>query len=198
MDKYTVTLTFTESVLGTIPKDPEVYAAYIAGVAALTDEALAEELETVEAVEEKGWTGFHMDDGTPVLYDYVVKGFFKSACYQMRSVTGSHSSKLTAYKKRIDGLVFPYPRRIPLVLPEGEKMGINERPLRASTAQGDRVALARSDTCPPGTTMAFTLEILGAISESLLREWLDYGRYMGLGQWRSGGWGRFTYELERQ
>ena len=26
-------------------------------------------------------------------------------------------------------------------------------------------------------------------------EWLDYGKRRGLGQWRNGGWGAFTYEL---
>ncbi len=131
------------------------------------------------------------------MYDYCIKGLFKSACYQMRSVDGSVSAKLTAYKKRIDGLVFVYPRRIRLVLPEGKKMGVLERPLRAQTAQGERVALARSDSCPAGTMMTFEIEVLGGIGEGLLREWLDYGRYMGLGQWRSGGYGRFTYEIEK-
>lgn len=195
MDKYKVTLTFTEPILGTIPKDPEVYAGYIAQKAALTDEALAEELATVERVEEKGWTGFHKVNDQPVIYDYVLKGFFKDACSMLRRVPGTKSEKMTAHKKIIDGLVFIEPRQIPLVF-NGAGMGVLERPLRAQTAQGERVTLARSDTCPAGTTMQFTVEILGGLDEKTLREWLNYGKKRGLGQWRNGGYGSFTYEME--
>jgi hypothetical protein len=28
----------------------------------------------------------------------------------------------------------------------------------------------------------------------LVREWLDYGRLRGIGQWRNSGRGRFTWE----
>jgi hypothetical protein len=195
MDKYGVTLTFTEPILGTVPKDPEVYAAYIATHEALTDEQVAEELATVEKVEEKGWTGFHkLADGTPILYDYVIKGFFKDACGMLRRAKGTKSEKIRAYKKVIDGLVFVTPRRIPLNI-NGGTMSVLERPLRAQTAQGERVALARSDTCPIGTTMAFELLVMGDVPKALLEEWLSYGAFRGLGQWRNASWGRFTYKL---
>ena len=194
--KRIVRLTFTEALLGTVTKDPEVYAAYIASKAALTDEQLAEELGTVEKVEEKGWTGFHQKDGQPIIYDYVLKGFFKDACGMLRRVKGTKSSKIRAYRKEIDGLVFIEPRQIPLVLPSGTKMGVLERPLRASTAQGDRIALARSDTCQPGTTLEFVVTVLGgSIDAEQLIEWLDYGALRGLGQWRSASYGRFTYQV---
>jgi len=193
--KRMIKLTFTEPILGTVTKDPEVYAAYIASKAALTDDELAEELATVEKVEEKGWTGFHQLDGKPILYDYVIKGFFKDACGMLRRVARSQSSKLRAYKKEIDGLVFIEPRQMLLVLPDGVEMGILERPLRASTAQGDRVALARSDTCPPGTTLTFSITVLGGnIDSETLAEWFDYGALRGLGQWRNAGYGRFVWE----
>jgi len=189
-----IRLTFTEPLLGTIPKDQDVYEAYIASVAALTDEEIAEELATVGKVEEKGWTGFHQLGNQPILYDYVIKGFFKDACGMMRRVSKSESSKLRAYKKEIDGLVFVTPRQIPLILPEGAEMGVLERPLRAQTAQGERVALARSDTCPVGTTLTFDLLVLGGgIDGKLLAEWLDYGSFRGLGQWRNASY-RFTWE----
>jgi hypothetical protein len=194
MSKYRIKLTLIEPLLGTVSKDPEVYKAYIASKAALTDEELAEELETVEKVEEKGWTGFHQVDGEPILYNYVIKGFFKDACGMLRRVHGTQSAKLRAYKKVIDGLVFVTPRRIPINL-NGHEMGVLERPLRASTARGDRIALARSDTCPPGTTIEFEIDVLGGIDEETLREWLDYGRLRGLGQWRNAGYGSFTYEM---
>ena len=196
--KYQVRLTLLEPMLGTVPKDPEVYATHVAAKAAeLSDEALAEELETVEHVEEKGWTGFHQADGHPIIYDYVIKGFFKDACGMLRRVDGSKSSKIRAYKKEIDGLVFVAPRQIQ-VFPNGGELGVLERPLRAATAQGERVTLARSDTVPAGSTLVFTINVLGgSISEELLREWLDYGENRGLGQWRNAGYGRFGYTLKK-
>ena len=74
-----------------------------------------------------------------------------------------------------------------------------ERPLRAETAQGPRVALARSEMLPSGTKISCGITVLGeVISEKALREILDYGYWQGLGQWRNGGWGRFRYVLEKE
>lgn len=195
MEEFNLTITLTEPLLGTAPKSKTIYGDYVGSKA--PDVGLSEEeLETVEDIEEKGWTGFHQVDGEPILYDYVLKGFFKSACYFLRQVPKSKSKGIRAYKKWIDGLSFVFPRRMALVLPEGGEMGVMERPLRAHGPKGERVALARSDTCPVGTTLTCTVKLLAGITEEHLREWLDYGQFLGLGQWRSGGWGRFTYEME--
>ena len=197
MKKYNIKLTFLEPILGAASKDPDIYKSYIAGKAALSDEQLAEELATIERVEEKGWTGFHqIPDGTPIIYDYVIKGFFKEACSNLKRDPDSLSAKVTAFKKIIDGMVFVQPRRIPLNINDGQ-LDMLERPLRGQTAQGERITLARSDTCPIGTTMEFTVLILGAVSEAVLTEWLDYGQWKGLGQWRNAGWGRFSFHIEQ-
>lgn len=194
-DTYRVKLTFTTELLGTVPKDREIYASYIGSKT--TPENLKRELETVpEKLEARGWTGFHERDGQPGIMAYAVKGFMKSACSMLRRIPGTRSSKLRAHKKIIDGLVFVRPRFIPLNL-NGQEMGVLERPLRGQTAQGERVSLARSDTCPAGTTMEFTVEVLGVVTEPLLREWFDYGRYQGLGQWRSSGVGTFDAVITR-
>ena len=198
MEIYHIKLTFLEPILGTVPKDPDIYKSYIADKAALNDEELAEELATVERIEEKGWTGFHKLNGLPVIYNYAIKGFFKDACSMLTRTKDSESGKVRAFKKIIDGLVFIEPRQIYLVLPDNAKIGVLERPLRAQTAQGERITLARSDTCPAGTTMEFTVKILGQVSEKLLREWLDYGGFRGLGQWRNADYGKFEYTIAKQ
>ena len=113
----------------------------------------------------------------------------------LRRATGTRSSKIKAYKKEIDGLVFVSPRRIPLVLPEGATVGDCQRPLRASTAQGDRVALASSETVPAGTTQEFDVTLLRDDLAGALREWLDYGALRGTGQWRNSGKGTFVYSV---
>jgi hypothetical protein len=195
---YRVKLTFKQPLLGTVPKDREVYATYIAGKADISDEQREEEMETVEHLEEKGWTGFHTDEEGPFVYDYAVKGFFKDACSMLRRVKGNKSAKITAYKKIIDGLIFVDPRCIHLQLPDGEEMALEERPLRAQTAQGERISLVRSDAAPPGTVIEFEVEVLDdkTITEEVLREWFDYGRRRGMGQWRNSGMGAFEYEME--
>jgi hypothetical protein len=195
MKNYKVTLTFVEDLLGTIPKDQEVYKNYIASLAALEDAELAQELETVGKKEEKGWTGFHTLDGKPIIYDYSIKGYFKESCSMLRRCPDTLSAKFTAFKKIIDGLVFVSPRRIPLQL--SGPLGVLERPLRCSTPQGERVALARSDTAPAGTKMEFNVQVLDPkVNLKVLREWLDYGSLHGLGQWRNGGFGKFTYKIK--
>lgn len=220
MSRYSVKMTFTEDVLGTVAKDPEIYATYIASKAP-ANVNVEEEIDTVpvggagramagfptwsdreqaEALpgrEERGWTGFHtLPDGRPCLYDYVVKGFFKDAVSMLNRAAESKEDKMMAHKKIIDGLVFVTPRRIPLILPAGGVMGVLERPLRAQTAQGERIALARSDTCPAGTTMEYQVMVLGKEpTEAMLRNWLSYAQFRGFGQWRSASWGRADAEI---
>jgi hypothetical protein len=183
-------------MLGTVPLNKDVYGDWIASKNEAPPEAMAE-IETVVESDEKGKTGFHRDEnGNPFIYNYVLKGFLKSACGMMARVDGSLSSKVKAYKKVIDGLVFVMERRIPIMV-NGE-IGELQRPLRAQTAQGERVALAVSETVPEGSTLEFRLEVLAdkVVTEELLHELFGYGKYMALGQWRSGGYGQFLYSME--
>lgn len=192
--QYLVTLKFTTDILGTVPLNKEIYVDYIASKVDAPPVAVTE-ADTI-ILEEKGKTGFHRrEDGTPFLYDYIIKGFFKDACGMLGRVEDSLSKKVRAYKKVIDGLVFVTERRIPFVL--AGDIGELQRPLRAQTAQGERIALAFSETIPAGSEITFGLDVLDDKSapEELLREWLDYGKYRGLGQWRNASYGRFTYEL---
>ena len=187
-----IKITFAEPLLGTVPLNAELYADYIA-TKAPADVDTDDEMESVEELTTKGTTGFHIVDGGPILYDYAIKGFFKDAAGMLRRVPKTQSSKVSAYKKIIDGLIFVKPRQIPIMV-AGE-IGILERPLRAQTAQGERVSLARSQVIPAGSTMTFTVQLFEGVAENLVREWLDYGALRGLGQWRNGGYGSFTYEV---
>ena len=196
MDTYQIVLTFTEPLLGTVPLNEEVYKDYIQSKRPDGPEGIEDELETLTVDEEmeKGTTGFHRIDGVPILYDYVIKGFFKDACGMLRRTSDSASAKLPAYRKVIDGLVFAKPRQIPISVNGAEFM--LERPLRAQTAQGERVALARSEALPIGSSLEFTILVLGTVKQSLLEEWLTYGALRGLGQWRSASYGSFVYQIK--
>ena len=194
MKKYRVRVEFTEPLLGTVPLDRDVFTTYVNGKAPSGIDA-ADELDTLTVDEqiEKGTTGFHRVDGQPILYDYVIKGFMKDACGMLRRDKESGSSKISAYKRIIDGMMFVMPRRIPITV-VGE-LGILERPLRAQTAQGERVALARSETVPVGSFIEFSILTMGDVKQAWLDEWFTYGELRGMGQWRNASYGRFTYTI---
>lgn len=191
-----VRLTLTEEMLGTSSANPEIHAEFIASKApdAMSRE---EEIEAIgaEAAEEKQKTVFPKDEnGNPFIWDYQVKGFFKGTCGFLRSVPGTEASKIKNYKKKLDGLLFVSPRRIRLQLPEGASVGDCQRPLRAETMRGERVALANSETVPAGTVLEFEVSVLDKGLIDFVYEALDYGELSGIGQWRNSGKGRFVWD----
>jgi len=195
MKTLKVKLTFTEEVLGTCSANPDVHREYIASkspdAATIEDEVAA---VGVEQVVDKAMTIFPREDGKPFFYDYQIKGFFKDTCSALARVPDTKSNKVKAYKKVIDGLVFPQPRKIFIELPKDQTIGNCQRPPRAQTAQGERIALANSETIPAGSFIEFRILIMDDGHEKLVNEWLDYGQFKGIGQWRNSGKGRFTWE----
>ena len=195
MKTLKVKVKFTEEILGTASSNPEIHEEYIASKAPDAP-SREEEVAAVGAEEvfDKAMTVFPRDEnGKPFAWDYQWKGFFKDACGMLRKVDGSACSKVTSYKKQIDGLLFVFPRKIPIEF-KGD-MGICQRPLRAQTAQGERIALASSESVPDGATMTFEIRLLVDSLEKSVKEMLEYGRLRGFGQWRNSGKGRFDYEI---
>ena len=205
MKNIKIKLTFTEDILGTMPNDEDIYRNFIADKApdaATTEEEVAS--MGIDEVVEKGMTVFPKnEDGKPFIYDYQIKGFFKDACSMLARCAGkdpetgkklpcNESSKLKAYKKEIDGTIFVEPRKI--VINTSDPIGVCQRPLRAQTAQGERVALSISESISEGATIEFTIKLLNDSHEKAVKEWLDYGALRGIGQWRNSGKGRFTWE----
>ena len=206
--KYNVTLTLTEDMLGSSPKNREVYATYVASKA--SPEQLAEEVQLIENVEERGWTGFRGDDGGIMLLDYQIKGFLKEQadalreCGALQARNAKDDGPLGGVKGKIDRHLFVFPRRLrildedtgkPLLKPDG----INERPMRAMTAQGPRVSLVRSDMVRSGRVMKCSIATTwpALFKEELIQQMLERGEVVGLGQWRNASHGRFTFTLDR-
>ena len=194
MKTLKVRLTLTEEALGMMPTSKEVHEEFIASKAPDAP-SIEEEVEAigVEEVVEKQKTVFpRLDDGTLFFWDYQLRGMVKDAIGMLRKVTNTACSKVTSYKKAVDGLIFVKERKIPIHL--GGDIGDCQRPLRASGPQGDRVALANSETVPAGSWIEFTFEILQDSLEKAVRECLDYGIRRGLAQWRNSGKGRYVWE----
>lgn len=198
MKEMKVRITFTEPLLGTRPADPELHTRFVASKAP-DHRTMEQEVADLgaEEVEERGKTVFpRLEDGTPYIYDYQIKGFLKEAGKALRKVSGTKSSKLKAYRQEIDNLIFVGPRRIPLWMPIDLDLTAtdNQRPLRASTPQGERVALAHSEEAPAGTYIECTFSCMVDSDLDLVKEWLDYGKWKGMGQWRNASYGRFSWE----
>ena len=131
-------------------------------------------------------------DGNPIYYDYQVRGMLKDGIGMLRKIKDTESARVKAYKKQVDGLIFVTPREIPIWL-NGD-LRIDTRPLRASTPQGERVALSSSEMVPAGSFFKFDIQCMDEKDVLLVEEVLDYGRFHGIGQWRNSGKGRFTWE----
>ena len=206
MEKLNIKIKFIEGILGTASNDKEIYSKFIASkspdASTIEDEVAA---VGVDEFVEKGTTVFpKLEDGTPYLYDYQVKGFFKDTCKMLSKLTKkdpetgkkgkavNESSKITAYKTVIDGLIFVAPRKIPFKF-DGD-ISICQRPLRASTAQGERIALASSEEIPAGAEIQFQVLCMSDEHLKAVIEWLEYGFWRGIGQWRNSSKGRFCYE----
>jgi len=205
---YQLKVVFLTPVLGSQPTR-DIASKYLAqkhGFELAEDEieSLPDALEAGTTVFHRhplpnGWTGYREGDQVLGMYDYQFKGFLKHAGKVMNAQLKVRGKPLRALRSKVGNLVFVSPRRIPLHVPDGGEVDIVERPLRASTAQGERVALARSECLPEDTWFEVGLTVYpGQITEGVLESLLDYGFHQGLGQWRGGGWGRFRYELTKE
>ncbi len=189
-----VRCTFLQSVLGTKPNKEEILREYITSLAPNGGE---DEVEAMTAADiddgvEQGTTVFARDEnGRPIFWDYMIRGFFKAAQGALNRIA---RYKLAAHKRIVDTNVFIKERKIPVMLPDGSEIGICERPIRVQTPQGERVAIARSEEVPAGSYIEFTIQIMDKSLRERIPLWLSYGQFNGLGQWRNAGHGKFTWE----
>jgi len=193
-----VRITLIEEMLGTASANPDIHKEFIASKSADADK-VEEELKALhtDALMDKKMTVFPRgEDGTPILFDYQVKGFFKDTVGLLLELSDKEvkvgKTKLSkfTFKRLVDNYVFVAPRKIRLAACGP----VCTRPLRAETMQGERVALASSETVPAGTVFEFEVTTLAPALADMLRDCLTYGALKGIGQWRNSGKGRFTWE----
>ena len=216
MNQLQVKFTLIEPMLGTTAGNSDIVRDFIASkVKDCKDPNIDKEArakEEVEAVEktleerteqelENAMTIFPVQDGKPFIWDYQVKGFLKAAVLAVCIDSGDYTQdwlkkrNLTkwTYKRTVDNLWFPFPRKIMLDMPG--PLTVIQRPLRAETMRGERICLAISEAAPVGTTFECTIKYMNPIHEDIIIACLDYGELKGLLQWRNAGFGRFKWEL---
>lgn len=205
VDVVDVQLELLEDMLGTAPLDPEVYDGVVAPKArelGVREGLLREEVGTLPEdpdQQKPGFTGFHRDSLGVFLFDYQVRGCLKELANKMRHVFG-----VASMRDKVESYVYVAPRRIYVKdrygHPIQEPSGVLKRPLRAMTMQGPRSTVVVSEVVPAGSRLDFELHIFEhtrsrsdktEITPDVVLWLLKAGEFHGLGQWRTGGWGRF-------
>ncbi len=215
METLKVKITLIEPMLGTTAGNSDIVRDFIASKVKdskdpdIDKEArIAEEVEAIEkTLEERkneelenAMTIYPLEEGKPFIWDYQVKGFLKAAvlalCVDSGAYTKAQQKTLVltkwTYKRTVDNLWFPFPRRIILDMPG--PLTVIQRPLRAETMRGERICLAISEAAPAGTTFECEIKYLNPVHSDIIRACLDYGELKGLLQWRNAGYGRFLWE----
>jgi hypothetical protein len=202
VEKYNMKAVFTEAMLATSPMDPKVYEQYIASRERKDADERGDEVATLPAgeIEKIGSSVFHRDETGLFIFDYKLRGFLKAAA---EAVTGTQG--MSAYRSKINKWCFVSPRRIYLEEETGgvvqEPHDSIQRPIRAMTQQGPRTSVKRSECVKPGTFFVAQILILPLgqheMNKKRLEDWLSYGIFSGIGEWRTGSYGRFTYEIEK-
>ncbi len=215
MEQFKVKFTLLHPMLGTTAGNSEIVRDFIASKVKDSKDpnidAEARAAEEVDAIEktleertedqiENAMTMFPAENGIPFIWDYQIKGFLKAAvlatCVDSGAFTDAQLKKLKltryTYKRTVDNLWFPYPRRIMLDMPG--PLTVLQRPLRAETMRGERICLSISEAAPVGTTFECLIKYINPVHGKIIRECLDYGELKGLLQWRNGGYGRFSWE----
>lgn len=195
-----VLINFTSDVLGLQPGDKDIYRDYIAAKAPdapTMEQEIAD--KGVDVVVQNGITVFpRTADGLPGLYAYHWNGFFKETASFLNDRSDSFVKTVKAFKKAINGQVSVGPRVIPFLIEDWDPfapMKVNTRPLRASTAQGERTSIASSEVVEAGAMMVINIAIYNSNAEKIIKECLANGTVHGTAQWRNAGYGQFTYEI---
>ena len=216
-----VRCTLTEEALGMTAPTPELLQKFIdlqntklekKKKAAIDDDKAKEEVELLknQIAEMKnnarGYTVFPRDkDGCPIFWDYQIKGMFKDAFKALlesdlnTSLFKKETCGFTKWSsdRLVDQLIFPHPRRIRIMLPEGGEIGRCDRPLRTRNPQTGQEgnAIASSETVPAGSVIEFEVELLKKDILPQVKAVFEYGRLRGLAGWRNSGKGRYEYEI---
>lgn len=193
-----------DEMLGTNPGNDEMFEEWVKGKRGEGVEMDGGEdvLGSVEEGMEKMTTVFRRDEGGVLcIPGYMLKGNLKANGDTIRARKKGGKGERSgweSWRSKVDNNVHVRPKVIRLMR-DGEELreadGVRVRPLRAKTAQGERVSLARSEYVRAGTYFECEVVIRGMVSEKQVLECLEEGEWYGLGQWRNAGNGTYKFEV---
>ena len=199
--KYKISM--TEPILGSLPSSKTVYQDYIASKAPEPDVEGEEEIKMLPDRGQQKTTVFLRDDkGLCCLMDYQVMGFVKEAGNTLKKIiecevpSKNGKSKKTGIvnlRSKLAQFLYLGPRVIRL---NRQPDGVYERPVKIVNKEGVRVCLASSEIINPELSFEILIGLLPheELSWDVIEQILEYGQFKGLGQFRNGGYGRFTFD----
>jgi hypothetical protein len=162
----------------------------------------AEELtESVGELDEKGITCFFRHEGKIAIGDHMIYGFMKAATEAIVRASPAKKGTIlgsTAFTASIINQHIRCEEEFIIVADDimRKEDGTSDycvRSLRAMTAQGPRVTIAKSERIAGGSKIPFTLNVMDGspLTQKDIETIFAYGEIVGLGQWRNSGKGRF-------
>lgn len=165
--------------------------------------------ETFKSLELTGTTVFfwNQEKNLPMIGDHMIYGFLKAAGEAVSRTlptkkevvlhSSAFTSKIVNQHVRCEDQFITFDQDVRRS-EDGHALFL-QRSLRAMTAQGPRIALAKSEVVPAGAKLRFVLNVMDGspMEEQHLRKLFSYGQIVGLGQWRNAGYGMFRYELQK-
>jgi len=170
------------------------------------------EKNKTESLESGTSVFFRNADGDPVFRDFQIRGAFKDWMRGLKDVlskedvakklAGKYITSVIGFKKLpapwVDRGVFVGPKDILIKLPEGGEMSMCKRIIRKENQKAPGTFSTNfkiSESVPAGSQFSFNLGILNDADENLCLACLHYGFVRGVGEWRNGAKGTFTFEL---
>jgi hypothetical protein len=183
----------------------------------LTDEekklAIAGKLDSLKdtfvSLSIKGTTIFFWDTKTnkPCIGDHMIYGFLKAAAIAISRTlpekkgtvlnSASYTQSLINQHVRCEEQFLVFDKDIKRL--ENGEINCFQRSLRAMTAKGPRVSLAKSEVIEAGASVNFTLKVIknSEVTQNVLEKLFSYGELSGIGQWRNAGYGQFKFEMTK-
>lgn len=184
---YNVELRFRDKLAGGVPKNPDVIKSWIEARAkeldrAAKDAAIQDTIENIELSEEKAWCGFKTTaENVPYIEEMHIKAMLKEAASDLG----------LRIKATIAKGVFVKPEK--LLLPQ--EIFNMERVIHVGSPQGKRSALKKSDYVVK-PKIKFDLWVSAVmIKPKELKQLLEAGTEIGVGDSRTLGYGKFDYTI---
>lgn len=209
---FDLKLEFKDRLMGGIPKNPDLIGDWLkarepsesafqkrsaAGETMTPVETLAKEVaDTIEAEEERAWTGFQSDDNGLFVRKDHIKAHIKDCANVLRQMLD-----VTALRAKVADRVFPEPDRIYLLVDSTDDIvqaptDYWEHPVHVMTPKGKRSALKRTDYVT-GAHVELKLRVLDdkIVTAKELTQILEYGSVHGFGAERGLGNGQYDFDL---
>lgn len=159
--------------------------------------------ETMSELDDKGTTCFfrNPETGEVCIGSHMILGFLKASGESIAKTLPKKNGTVLQSATYTNGIINQHVKITPDLIDASNDIVRDswnnpvylQRSLRAMTAQGPRISLAKSEQLPKDTTFQFEINVLknSPLTEEHITTMLSYGQIKGLGQWRNAGHGSF-------